>query len=243
MYKTALLSIALSLQPATGFTQSIDQAPSQALIAKSQDSFHEYDSGTSIDYIVNTASGPGQTALLTQSFDPEHGGSLKSASTSYPNPHISRMVMDAGFVGTGTTIKRWSYPTAGNKFVMTIYLVHVISVAIGDGGSVKAGQDIYIVRAGGEIHYKGHPVVASDSNFDLFPIKTTYVFFGRKLASNLYKVDSNEALEDDDGLVHESNKRSAHASIYTGRSAASVLTEAFDAWQALPTPKTGGRNE
>jgi hypothetical protein len=244
VYKTlALLSIMLSQLSMSGTTPSVDQAPSPALIAAAQTAFPEYDLGPTLDYVISTTSEPKQSVSVTRSVDPSPGGGPSPTASKYPGAHIKRMVMDADFVGAATILNSWSYPTDKNGFIFTIYLVHVDAVAVGDGGGVKAGQDIYVTRAGGQIEYKGHPAVATDPYFDLFNLKTTYVFFGKRIGSSLYKVNSDGSLEEKDGLVKETNKRNPHSFQYRGRDAKSVLDEAFSAWQELPSSNTRSQND
>ena len=174
--------------------------------------------------------------VVPKTFDPSPGGSVFGAAP-YPSPHVASLVGRSDFVGIGTPLKRWTYPTVNKSFAVSIYLVRLRSVTIRGKESLSSGRDIFIARAGGPVTYKQHNFRAIDPNFQLFHLNEPYLFFGSQVVPGLYKVDSDRVLKENGGSLEETSLKHAHAAYFSRRTTDDVLKESFAAWTQMTAPK------
>lgn len=220
--------VVLSLTLASA--QETDSPPSQVVISAAASSFHEYSSGDSFDSILASHPDAQSGLIIRKTFDPVRHASVFPAP-DYPNEHMSSLVGLSDAVMVGTPVHQWIYPTDGHQFTVSIYLVHVLDVAVEGSSKVVPGQDIYVARAGGSINYDGHLIRAVDPNFPAFDLNDRYIFFGKIVGPNLYKVDSEHSLKVVGRKVVETSTSNPHASFYRTQSVNSILTQALDASQ------------
>jgi len=216
--------------------QNTTASPSAEILAAAASAFPEYDSGPTFDTILKSGSNFPNPIIIPRTFDTTPGGSVFRAP-SYPSPHLTRLVGRSDFVGVGVPLKRWTVPLSGNTFAASIYLVHITSPTVLGKESISAGSDIYVVRAGGPFSYEGHAFRAIDPNFHLFHLNQPYLFFGSRIISGLYKVDSDGSLQIDGSRVSETSQKQHYAKYYEGKTLDTVLQEALDAWSLKTEPE------
>ncbi len=227
------VAVYLIIKPVSVFSQNTPEPPAGVIMA-ARSSFNEYAAGPGLSYILSTTNTPDQQITISRAFDPTPGGSVSPLGPSYPFPDLARMVYNSDFAGTVTLLNSWSYLTKGNSFVTTVYLARVSDATISDNNMIGRNQNIYIVRAGGLLTYKGHLVSGVDPNFAPFHIGEQLFLFGRRLTNNAYKVDANGSLIVQGGSIHDSNLSQTHHSPFRGRSLDSIRAETFATWQTQP---------
>jgi hypothetical protein len=238
-YSRALLAISTISSLMLGlFAQDISSVPKEAVVQIACSSFHEYNPGITFDTVLDSGDNVPNSVEMVGRFDPNPGGGLPRRH-SYPSEHIENLVGRSDFVGTGVPIRTWSYPSEGNHFAISLYLVRLTSISIKGPEQLEAGAEIYIARAGGQVSYKGHTILAVDPDFPMFHLNQEYIFFGKQLASGLYKVDSDQSLATENGGVQETATPTRHSALYSTRSKNAVLSEAYAAWLETPHANEG----
>lgn len=210
------------------------QQPPDQLIAAATAAFPEYDQGPTFDAILNSGDTPPNPILIARTFDPTPGGAMYPASR-FPSPHITQLVSRSDFVGIGIPLKRWTYPLDKKSFTVSIYLVHLTSVTIPGKDGVGAGRDVFVARAGGPIQHAGHNFRAIDPNFQLFHLNEPYLFFATKLQANLYKVNCDHVLKENEASFEETSQKHPHQTYFRNTSKRDLLEEVFAAWTQLST--------
>lgn len=203
--------------------------PPSAVVAAAQSAFPEYENGPTFDEILRSGRSLPATIVIPRTFDTTPNGSVFGAP-EYPSPHIMSIVGRSDFAAIGVPTKRWTFPLVGKTFTVSIYLVHVTSAAIPGKDSLIAGQDIYVVRAGGPITYSGQAFRGIDPNFQLFHLNEPYLFLGSKIASETYKVDPDRVLKLEGSSIVETSLRHTYAAHFATKSPAVILSEIADAW-------------
>lgn len=223
-----LCSLALTVPMAASGQMAASDPPS-AVVAAAESSFPEYGNAPTFDQILKSGGPLPSTIVIPRTFDNTPNGSVFGAP-QYPSPHVMSIVGRSDFAATGVPTRRWTFPLVGNTFTVSIYLVHVTSVAIPGKDGVMAGQDIYVARAGGPITYKGQVFRGIDPNFQLFHLNEPYIFLGSKIADGIYKVDSDRVLKLEGSSIAETSMKHTYAAYFASKSPAAILDEISDAW-------------
>lgn len=218
--------------------QNSQPPPPDNLVQVAEQAFHEYDAGNRFETYLHSGDNLPQTMVMPQTFNPTPTAGL-FRNHNYPSAHILSIVGRTDFAGTGIPIAVWSYPTTGDSFVVSLYLVHITGVTLAGKGKIVTGQNIYIARVGGSVDYKGHTFTAVDPAFPVFRLNQEYIFFGKQLTLDLYKVDRDGALAvTEDGVV-ETATPPQHVGLYRGRGKESILSEALAADQEIQSLHAG----
>ncbi len=221
--------------PVCALAQQQAPSPPPNVIAAAISAFEEYDQGTSFASILKSGSTLPKVVVIPQSHDPAPGGAALNAPL-YPNPHIARLAAKSDMVIRGVPLARWTYPLEKRAFTVSIYLVRVDSRTIGHPTTVGEGSLIYVARAGGPVVFQGQEFRGIDPHFQLFHLNEPYVFFGRSLTGNLFKVDSDQVLKISGNQVSEASDRGTYKEYYAKRHVEDVLSEALTA-KAQMTPQ------
>ena len=211
----------------------LESVPPPDVVAAATSAFHEYDNGSTFDTYLESGPNVPAQIVIPRTYNPTSNVALPSPRPQYPNDHIAGLVERSAFVGSAVVLKRWTYPTDGNTFTVSIYLSRVVDVAIGTSEHLHNGSLIYIARAGGPVTYKNHEIRGVDPGFHLFHLQQEYLIFGSKIGANLFKVDSDRVLEVHEHRLTETNTQERHKDFYTHRDKADVLAEAISAQQVL----------
>lgn len=208
------------------------QKPSQAQIAAASNAFHEYDSGNTIDQVLSTVH-PGRPGpiVIKRTYNSYGNGAVLSNPNQYPNQDFINATSTADNAFLGVPLRRWSYPTAGNNFVFSIYAVRVEQVLGDDSNSLAPGKIVYIARAGGGIEVNGRDVRGNDPDFHLFHLNENYLFMGKRLANAIFKVDSQHALLIHDDEVLETSTQAHRRDALQGKNRAAVLNEVREGYK------------
>lgn len=198
----------------------------------------EYSTGANFDTILASGTSMPDPIVIARSYDARPHGSV-FGGPNYPSRHLKALVSRSDFVGIGIPVKRWTIPNENNTFAVSVYLVHLTSVTIPGKEDLLAGQDVYVVRAGGGVTYKGHHFRAIDPDFHLFHLNEAYLFFGSQISPGVYKVDSPRTFKVEGNTLSETSVTHSMPGFFSQRTVNSVLNEAYEAWK-VNRIQTGG---
>lgn len=237
-WPAALLFVALTSRIAS--SQEIPPSPPAAIISSASAAFAEYTNGTTYDTIIHSSDRPWDSTMMggtpenpfviKMNFNTSPGGEACCSRNSYPSRIVTRLVLTSDFAAIGEIVRQWSYPTSDQCFGITIYLVRLENVAVAGHEPLANGQWIYIVRAGGSFQYQGKYFQAVEGNFPSLQQQGHYLFFGKKIAENLYKVNAEQTLNVDGSSITDITPNHKNAEHFQRLGTDAILNEAREVW-------------